>query len=204
MRRTLPALLVFLCSLSLAPACEASAIGLANHRALPQPAPQPAGDGGRHGSVAPEGACSRDVSEDAPVADQLSTMRCLVDHARRRAGLGSLADSRQLDRSAGDKSADILRCKTFSHFACGREFTFWMQRVGYLPARCWRAGENLARGTGAQGSPGAIFKVWMHSPEHRANILGRYSQIGVGLRVGNLDGRSATHVWTQHFGSHCA
>ena len=49
----------------------------------------------------------------------------------------------------------------------------------------------------------SIFRAWIHSPEHRANILGHYTQIGVGLRVGDLGGDQEVHVWTQHFGSHC-
>ena len=78
-----------------------------------------------------------------------------------------------------------------------------MQRVGYVPARCWRAGENIAWGTGKLASPRSIFRAWIHSPEHRANILGRYSQIGIGMVVGGLRGQQDVHVWTQHFGSHC-
>ena len=201
MRRLLPAAVLVLL-LSLAPAQASGAIHLANHRALPAPAPQPSTNGG-HGTAAPGTACPSNVDEGAPVADQLAAMHCLVDQARKRAGRGRLADSRELDRSAHDKSADILRCKSFSHFACGREFTFWMKRVGYLSSNCWRAGENLAWGTGPQGSPRAIFKAWMHSPEHRANILGHFSQIGIGLRIGALDGHADTRVWTQHFGTHC-
>ena len=38
-------------------------------------------------------------------------------------------------------------------------------------------------------------------PGHRENILGSYGQIGIGLRVGGLDGHGDAHVWTQHFGS---
>lgn len=153
--------------------------------------------------VAPAGVCpgQNDPGEAADVQEQ--AMRCMTDFARRHVGMGDLVDSGDLDRSALDKSGDILRCDSFSHYACGRAFTFWMQRVGYIPARCWRAGENLAWGTGSYGSVRSIFRSWLHSPEHRANILGSYTQIGVGLRVGSLDGDRGVHVWTQHFGSHC-
>jgi len=34
----------------------------------------------------------------------------------------------------------------------------------------------------------SIFRLWMHSPGHRANILGPYDEIGIGLRVGSLEG----------------
>jgi uncharacterized protein YkwD len=78
-----------------------------------------------------------------------------------------------------------------------------MKRSGYLAARCWRAGENIAWGTGDYASVRSIFVDWLHSPEHRANLLGRYSQIGIALSVGNLEGHRKAHVWTQDFGSHC-
>ena len=43
----------------------------------------------------------------------------------------------------------------------------------------------------------------LDAPEHRANLLGRYSQIGIALSVGTLEGHRDAHVWTQEFGSHC-
>ncbi len=153
--------------------------------------------------IAPASACAGQNDVDAPIAAQEQTMRCLGNYARERLGMGSLGEAGDLDRSARDKSGDILRCDSFSHYACGRDFTYWMERVGYTSANCWRAGENIAWGTGDLGSPSEIFRAWMHSPEHRENILGHYSQIGIGLEVGGLEGHSDVHVWTQHFGSHC-
>ncbi len=154
--------------------------------------------------IAPASACPNQDELNAPVGIQEQAMLCMTDFARRQFGLGGLADSAQLERSAVDKSRDILRCEDFSHTACGRSFTYWMQRVGYIPARCWRVGENLAWGTGGLGTVRAIFHGWIYSPEHLANILGRYTQIGVGLEVGSLEGNRGAHVWTQHFGSHCS
>jgi uncharacterized protein YkwD len=153
--------------------------------------------------IAPPFACVNQEDLAAPAAVQEQAMRCMTDYARSQAGMGSLADASDLDRSARDKSSDILRCDSFSHEACGRQFTYWMERVGYIPANCWRAGENIAWGTGDLGSVRAIFRAWIYSPGHRENILGSYDQIGVGLDVGNLGGNEGVHVWTQHFGSHC-
>jgi uncharacterized protein YkwD len=202
MRRKLPAVISLLCLLSLTPAPASGASGVANHRIVPEQGPS-ASAGGSDGPATAKGGCPTDVSEDASAAAQLATMRCLVDRARRRAGLGSLGNSKELSRSAKDKAADILRCKSFSHYACGREFTFWMKRVGYLSTNCWRVAENIAWATGQTSTPLAIFRTWMHSPEHRANILGHFSQVGVGLRVGSLNGRPKSHVWIGHFGTHC-
>jgi uncharacterized protein YkwD len=153
--------------------------------------------------IAPIAVCANQTDVRAPIAAQEQAMRCMSNYARKRMRMGRLGHTSALDRSALDKSSDILRCDSFSHYACGRNFTYWMQRVGYLRARCWRVGENIAWGTGDLGSVRAIFRAWIHSPEHRENILGRYNQIGIGLKVGNLAGRSGVRVWTQDFGSHC-
>lgn len=130
-------------------------------------------------------------------------MRCMTDFARERVGLEDLSDAQELDLSARSKLEDILRCDSFSHSACGREFTYWMQETGYIAATCWRAGENLAWGVGNYGTVRAIFQAWMRSPGHRRNILGNYSQFGVSVRVGILAGHAGARVWAQHFGSHC-
>lgn len=130
-------------------------------------------------------------------------MRCMVDFARVQTGLAPLTPAPELEQSAGDKAGDILRCNSFSHFACGREFDYWMRQTGYTSAQCWRVGENLGWGTGGYGSVRAIFRAWMNSPGHRENILGEFTQLGVHLQVGTLEGQPGTRVWTQHFGSHC-
>jgi uncharacterized protein YkwD len=164
--------------------------------------PQVMASGGVARLIAPPESCPGEGLE-ASIDEREAAMRCLVGFARRHAGLHELADSAALDRSATDKSGDILRCDSFSHFACGRDFTYWMGRVGYLSARCWRAGENLAWGAGRSGSVRSAFSLLIHSPEHRENILGDYSEIGIGLRIGTLAGNGDAQVWTQHFGSHC-
>lgn len=125
-------------------------------------------------------------------------MLCLVNRVRRQRGLAPLAAVSSLAQAADRKSADMLRCDEFSHEACGRDFTYWMERFGY--AGC-RAAENIAWGSGNLGTPRSIFKAWMNSAGHRRNILGPYEDIGIGLRVGTIEGVRGAHVWTQQFGS---
>jgi uncharacterized protein YkwD len=153
--------------------------------------------------IAPLSACPNQGRLDASAEAQESAMRCMTNFARSQAGEAELSPVEELAQSAGDKSDDILRCDSFSHFACGRDFTYWMRQTGYLSSQCWRAGENLAWGTDDYGTVRAIFRAWMNSPGHRENILGDFAQIGISLRVGTLTGQPRTHVWTQHFGSHC-
>ncbi len=153
--------------------------------------------------MAPVSVCPNQEGLDAPVATQEQAMRCMTNYARRQTGLASLLAAPSLDLSAEDKSLDIIRCNSFSHEACGRSFTYWMQRAGYMRAKCWRAGENLAWGTEELGTVRSIFRALLNSTEHRKNILGNYRQLGIGLEVGTLESYSEAHVWTQHFGSHC-
>jgi len=152
--------------------------------------------------IAPVTACPDQAGAASPAAQE-QAMRCMTDFARTRAGLGPLADSAQLDLSAEDKGTDVLQCDSFSHTACGREFTYWMQQSGYLSEACWHVGENLAWGVGAYGTVRSIFRAWMRSPEHRRNILGDYEAVGLDRQVGELEGQADTVVWTAHFGSHC-
>jgi uncharacterized protein YkwD len=152
--------------------------------------------------IAPAATCPNQTGA-ASAATQEQAMRCMTDFARSQAGLGTLADSPQLDLSAADKGADVLRCDSFSHTACGREFTYWMREAGYMSEACWHVGENLAWGIGAYGTVRSIFRAWMRSPEHRHNILGDYEALGLSRQVGELEGQAATVVWTAHFGSHC-
>jgi uncharacterized protein YkwD len=155
------------------------------------------------GLIAPASACPGQESLSAPAAAQESTMLCMTGFARTRAGLATLAPTPELEQSAGGKGEDILRCNSFSHYACGREFTYWMRQTGYTSAPCWHVGENLAWGSGEYGTVRSIFRAWMASPEHRANILGDYSEVGVNVQVGALEGVERTRVWTEHFGHRC-
>jgi uncharacterized protein YkwD len=153
--------------------------------------------------IAPAANCPGQSRLDASPEAQEGAMRCMTNFARANAGLGSLADSDQLDLSARQKSDDILRCDSFSHFACDREFSYWIRQSGYTGEQCWHAGENLAWGVGEQGSVRAIFQAWMSSPTHRRNILGDYLEIGIDVARGDLEGRLNALVWTSHFGSRC-
>ena len=152
------------------------------------------------GLIAPPTACPNQGNPAAPVGQQVKAMRCLTNYARERRGKAPLAGLPALDRAARGKSGDILRCDQFDHSACGREFTYWFEQVGY-GGRCTALGENIAWGTGGLGSVRSIFSSWIRSPGHRANILGGFEEIGIGLRVGALEGNPGAHVWTQEFGS---
>ena len=154
------------------------------------------------GLVAPRGTCPE--GRPGSAAAEEATMLCLTNYARAQAGEGPLEPVAALEGSASEKAADILDCDSFSHYACGREFTYWIRASGYMSSECWRVGENLAWGTGEYGTVSSIFRAWLHSTEHRENLLdAEFTQVGIDLTVGRLEGSRGAHVWTQQFGSHC-
>jgi uncharacterized protein YkwD len=152
----------------------------------------------RGSAASSRAGCSASGDPAVSTHAQERAMLCLVNRARRGRGLAPLATVASLQRAAGRKSAEILRCDEFSHEACGRQFTYWMTHFGYSGCR---EGENIAWESGPYSTPREIFSLWMHSSGHRSNILGPYRETGIGLRVGTLEGYGGAHVWTQEFGS---
>jgi uncharacterized protein YkwD len=145
-------------------------------------------------------ACPTAAGLNAPAVVQEGAMLCLVNRARGARGLAELTAEDALVRAADHKSADILRCDSFSHEACGRPFTYWIEHFG---SRGCASAENIAWWTGSLGGVRSIFRAWMHSAGHRENILGPYGQIGIGLRIGTLEGNRGAHVWTEDFAAGC-
>lgn len=152
--------------------------------------------------LAPAATCPHQNQVTAAHAVQARAMLCLTNFARTHSGRARISGSDLLAQAAAGKARDILRCDEFSHEACGRDFTYWMEKSGYLKGSCWEAAENIAWGTGAIGTPRAIFRAWLHSSGHRENILGPYADIGIGLREGAIEGADRANVWVQEFGSH--
>ncbi|MBS1895229.1 MAG: CAP domain-containing protein [Actinobacteria bacterium] len=151
--------------------------------------------------VAPVSVCPGQTQAGMSAGEQEAVMLCMTNFARASHGMAPLSWNGRLGRAAEQKSADILGCDEFSHEACGRPFQFWIQKFGYLKG-CWRAAENIAWGTGSYATVGSIFTSWLESPEHHENILGPYREIGIGVRVGQVEGYEEAAVWTQDFGSH--
>jgi uncharacterized protein YkwD len=182
-----------------APSARSAGPGL-DHQRRVEPVARPSHAGPL---VAPPAACPGQERLDLAPEAMVAAMACLTNYARGRAGIGGLEPAPGLGTSAGRKASDILACDSFSHFACGREFSYWIRAEGYMSAPCWRVGENIAFGQGGYGTARAIFTAWLRSLGHRNNILGRYHQVGIGLRTGRLGTRTGTRIWVQHFVELC-
>lgn len=123
-----------------------------------------------------------------------ASMLCLVNRVRDHYRLRSLQFNPELRSSATGHSNDMVADDYFSHFGPqGSTPSGRLARSGYLARVAnFRIGENIGGGVGRLGSPLTVFRAWMHSPPHRANILDRdFREFGVGVARGFPLGRSS-------------
>jgi uncharacterized protein YkwD len=119
----------------------------------------------------------------------------LHNRARKSRGLRPLCVHPKLTKAARSHSASMIKKDYFGHGSVGRR----LKRHGYH----WRIyGENIAGGSGSYGLPGNIFRRWMGSSRHRANILDRrFGQVGVGTYKGTYKGTRGYTMYTVDFGT---
>lgn len=128
---------------------------------------------------------------------------CLVNRARRQNGRRSLATNARLGRAAYFHSKKMVRGRFFAHVqpgGRGLESRLFANR--YLSRRLggWRAGENIGFGRRSYSTPKAMFRAWMASSGHRANILDPlYREVGIGL-VPGTPSRHRGITFTTDFG----
>lgn len=98
---------------------------------------------------------------------------------RAQAGLAKLTLNDKLGRAAQAKANDMIADNYWDHIAPdGTTPWKFVQQAGYDYDA---AGENLAYGFSTSSQ---ITAAWMNSPEHRDNILGKYSEVGFGVANG--------------------
>jgi uncharacterized protein YkwD len=137
-------------------------------------------------------------SRDTLARAQRATL-CLVNVERRKRDLGSLRANGRLQNASAGHSRDMVRRRYFAHTSPGGRGPGERARAaGYA----WRAvAENIAWGGGSYATPRSIVRMWMNSPGHRANILGRvYRDAGAGIAAG-LPGGGSGGTYTLLFGA---
>jgi uncharacterized protein YkwD len=162
----------------------------------------PAAGGSYPALLAPRGTCADDASLNLDPAAARSAMLCLVNYARARSGLAPLRLVSTLNLAGQAKLQADLSCDQFSHSPCGRPFesVFALYLAG---ASSYQIGENLAWGTGYYGTPRQTLNNWLHSAEHRANLLTpQFRDLGIGyLRDQSFRGLQGATLWSQEFGA---
>ena len=129
-----------------------------------------------------------------------------LNRLRRSHGLRALRFSPRLTAAATQHSEEMARLGYFSHDSANGA-AFWRRLERYYGSsgrRYWSVGENLLWSSPDVDAAGAL-KMWMGSPEHRANLLkGEWREIGlsavhVASAPGSFKGLEVTIV-TADFG----
>ena len=117
---------------------------------------------------------ARPAALESGVLDQLNAIR--AQH-----GLGPLRLNTALSAAAAQHSREMGADGYFRHESADGS-AFWKRIARYYASRhygFWSVGENLLWSSPDVGATRAM-ELWMHSPEHRANILSpRWREIGV-------------------------
>jgi uncharacterized protein YkwD len=132
--------------------------------------------------AAPAGARTDTPSSTARAMRTLETQVLAdVNQARAAHGLAPLRLSTKLSAAAAQHSREMGSHGYFSHSSANGE-VFWRRVQRYYGAghyHYWSVGENLLWQSPDIDAAGAL-NLWMHSPEHRANLLNRqWREIGL-------------------------
>jgi uncharacterized protein YkwD len=115
----------------------------------------------------------------------------LTNRERAARGLPALRPDPKLFAAARMYSAVMARFNRMGHSVDGSALGGRVNSAGYG----WSSvAENVAAG---QQSPSEAVSSWMNSSGHRSNLLGRHSDIGIGVAVG----ANGTRYWAQVFAS---
>ena len=138
-----------------------------------------------HDSPMVSAACGADVSRrpsELGLDRTCELTLCLLNEQRARRGLAALRSESRLQLAAQRYVADMVARRFFDHVdPGGLDPQDRILMAGYPATNAW-TGENLAYGTGPEGSPAEIVDRWMHSPGHKENILrAAFTQIGIGV-----------------------
>ena len=110
----------------------------------------------------------------------------LINQIRADAGLAELTVKPSLVRAARAHSAEMGAKQYFGHDSLnGDSFAKRLVNHGYVKDgyRVWKAGENVAWGSGLFSTPEIVVDNGMHSDGHRAVILTKsFRNIGIGVK----------------------
>jgi uncharacterized protein YkwD len=116
-----------------------------------------------------------------------------VNALRAANGLRPLHVDRALEDAARAHSFDMLGHGYFDHGDFARRMQTYHARGRFL-------GENIAWGAGNLAGVRTVIRMWLESPEHRANLLRPgYRRVGIGVAAGNFEGMSNAMVVTADF-----
>lgn len=142
----------------------------------------------------PEGTEPAAVPSHAAPGDSSVAAALLAAHNRERAARGydPLSVSPRLQRAAQDHANHMATVGRMAHSGIGDGSPFDRFKAAGYAFR--KAGENVAWN---QGDVAEVMAAWMHSPGHRWNVLGDYTEYGGAV----ARGKNGDPYWCTVFGT---
>ena len=135
--------------------------------------------------------------------DNEKRMLELHNTARKKRGLRKLCVHPILTEAARAHTQEMLDKDYSSDLSYNGETTRErLERFGYPPEgySSYYYGENIAWGCESYGAPERIFRWWMHTSEHRKNILNkRLREVGLGVMTGTYKSCDQATMYTVDF-----
>jgi uncharacterized protein YkwD len=119
---------------------------------------------------------------DAKLSSPEKSLLAAMNKTREHYGLPPLQLDPALERAARAHTKDMVRRRYFNHGP-------FFKRMEHYKVRGRVMGENLAYWPGSGVRAARIVRIWLHSPEHRANLLrAGFRRVGVSALAGRFAG----------------
>lgn len=135
-------------------------------------------------------AASWAAAPGEPISQIEQALVDAVNVEREKRGLNPYYVNYSLMEAAYHHNEHQAKIRDICHSGCGDGTP--ADRIRATGYKWVTYGENVAMG---QPNVAAVMNAWMNSSGHRANILGKFTDIGVAHTTSN------THYWTQVFGT---
>ena len=132
------------------------------------------------------------ASYQQPEDDLLTKLIAAHNHERKLAGLAPLRTNAKLSAAARRHAEDLARTARMDH--AGSDGSTPSERIRAAGYRFRACGENLAWG---QTSVEQVMGFWMNSPIHKANVVGKFTEIGASYQI-SMNGKC---YWCVTFGT---
>jgi uncharacterized protein YkwD len=132
-----------------------------------------------------------DPPEKLDVEEVRADLLALHNKSRSAEKLPKVAVSLKLQKAAQGHAEEMAGRRKMTH--TGADGSTVLERVQGQGYRLKRCGENIAYG---HYTPEHVMRGWLDSRPHRKNILGSFTQIGVGYATA----KNGTPYWCVNFG----
>jgi uncharacterized protein YkwD len=130
-------------------------------------------------NVSPNGRSKLDATTQTKPNEENRLIQ-LTNQLRKQKGKPMLVRNKRLDKAARAHAINMAKQGIMTHVLDGEPPSARIKSTGY---DFHTFGENIANAWDQHDSTKAMFNFWLKSPAHLANLLGPFTEIGIGVAV---------------------